>query len=150
MPRFCQQSDVERVLGGASAFVQLLARDGANVADPGLVDQILDTASAEMASYLEPTVTVDLLEQPYPYALISKTADLAAFHAWRYGAYGQAIPDVVVQGQQAAIKWGQDVRTKNATLGAARRVALNQPTGVRDPDPLGRGISIQAFKRGFR
>jgi phage gp36-like protein len=150
MPRFCQQADVERALGGASQLVQLLDKDADNVADAELVDAVIDAASSEVASYIQVTIDLDTLAAPYPLALVLKTADIAAFHAWRYGSYGQAIPDQVVQGHDAAVRWAQDVGTKKATLGSVKRQTLEQPTGVRDFDELGSGISIAGFKKGFR
>lgn len=150
MPRFCQQADVERALGGAAQLVQLLDKNADNVADEDLVNAVIDAASSEVASYIQVTVDLDALAAPYPLALVLKTADIAAFHAWRYGSYGQGIPEHVVQGHDAAVRWAQDVGTKKATLGSQKRHTLEQPTGVRDHDELGTKVSIQGLKRGFR
>ncbi len=150
MTRFCQQADLERALGGAAQLVQLLDKDGDNVADADMVAQVIDAAMSEISSYIQVVVDLTTLVAPYPFALVSKTADVAAFYAWRYGAYGQAIPENVVQGYDKAVSWSQDVAAKKATLGAVRKQVLDQPVGVRDFDPLGSKVSIAAFKKGFR
>lgn len=159
--RFCSQADVERALGGAAILVQLLDKDDDNVADADLVQQVIDNATNEMSSYIQVVVDLAALQPPIPFALVAKTADVAAFYAWRYGAYGQAIPENVVQGHEAAVRWAQDVATKKATLGAVRKQVLDQPIGVRQFDRpnddgsddgicLGHSISVRQFKRGFR
>jgi phage gp36-like protein len=150
MTRFCQQADLERALGGAPILVQLLDKDLDNVADADMVAQVIDAAMSELSSYIQVVVDLTTLVAPYPFALVSKTADVAAFYAWRYGAYGQAIPENVVQGYDKAISWAQDVAAKKATLGAVRKQALDQPVGVRDFDELGSKVSIAGFKKGFR
>jgi phage gp36-like protein len=130
--------------------VQLLDKDLDNVADADMVAQVIDAAMSELSSYIQVVVDLTTLVAPYPFALVSKTADVAAFYAWRYGAYGQAIPENVVQGYDKAISWAQDVAAKKATLGAVRKQALDQPVGVRDFDELGSKVSIAGFKKGFR
>lgn len=157
--RFCQQADVERAVGGAAQLVQLLDKNADNVADEDLVDAVIDAASSEVASYIQVTVDLDTLAAPYPLALVLKTADIAAFHAWRYGSAGQAIPDPIVQGHDAAVQWAKDVGLKRATVGAQKKQTLDQPVGVRDHDEAASaqtdrrgqsGISVAAFKLGFR
>jgi hypothetical protein len=157
--RFCQQADVERALGGPAQLLQLLAKTDPNVADPDLVDAVLDAASSEMGSYIQVAVDLGALNPPYPLALVLKTAELAAFHAWRYGAYGVAIPDAIMQGRDAAVRWAQDVGNKRATVGAVRKQNLDQPVGVRDQDPIASAqtdrpgttkVSVASLKLGFR
>jgi phage gp36-like protein len=150
MHRFCQQADLERALGGAAILTQLLDKDGDNNADPDMVEQVIDAAMSELCSYIQVTVSLSTLVAPYPFALVAKTADVAAFYSWRYGAYGQPIPENIVTGYEKAISWAQDIATKKATLGAVRKNNLDQPTGVRDHDPHGRHVSVRGFRRGFR
>ncbi len=148
--RFCQQADLERALGGAAQLRQLLDKDDANVASDDFVNQAIDAATSEISSYIQVVVDLSVLDAPYPFALVSKTADIAAFYAWRYGAYGQAIPENIVQGHEKAVSWAQDVASKKATLGSVRKQTLDQPVGVRDHDIRGAGVSIAGFKKGFR
>jgi phage gp36-like protein len=160
MARFCTQADLERALGGAQQLSQLLSKSGQpGIPDPALVSQVLDMASAEIASYIQVTVNLSTLTEPYPPVLVFKTAEAATFYAWRYGAYGQAVPEGVVQAHDKAIAWAQDVANKRATLGAIDKPGLDQPVGVVDHDaqasrltdrPSRTGISIAAFKLGFR
>lgn len=150
MTPFCTQADLELAVGGASILVQLLDKNKDNIADASMVFQVLDAASNEMASYIQVTVDLATLSSPYPLSLVTKTADLAAFYAWRYGADGQSIPDNVLQGREAAVRWGQDVATKRAALGVVPKAGLDQVVGLRDFDEGGHGISVAGFKRGFR
>ena len=149
-PRFCQQSDVERAVGGAAQLVQLLDKDADNVADLDLVNQAIDAACNELASYIEPTVAAASLSAPFPLILVLKSADAAAFYAWRFGAYGQAIPDNVLQAHEKAISWAKDVGAKTATLVVSPKATLNQPVGVVDHDSDGTKLSVAGLKRGFR
>lgn len=147
--RYCTQADLERALGGARELVQLLDKDGDNRADAELVTQVLDAGSAELASYF---INLDLrtIREPYPPALVTKTADACAFYAWRYGAYGQGIPDSIMQGYDKAIGWAKDVGNKQATLGVVAEPSLKESVGVVDPDERGEKVSILGFKGGFR
>lgn len=150
MPRYCSQADLERALGGAGQLTQLLAKQDPNIADAGLVNQVLDAASGEVQSYF---INLDLrtVVEPYPPALVTKTADIAAFYAWRYGAYGQGIPESIMQGHDAAVRWAQDVGNKRAALGVPDATPnLSERLGSIDHDPDGHAVSIKGFKRGFR
>ena len=150
MPRFCQASDLERALGGAAILVQLLDKDRDNIADTTLVQQVIDAGSNEIASYIQPTVAIDSLSAPYPLVLVIKAADASAFYAWRYGGYGQGIPEAVIQAHEAAIRWAQDVGQRRATLGVQPKPNLDPPAEMVDPDPNAIGLSVAGFKRGFR
>jgi phage gp36-like protein len=157
--RFCTQADLERALGGAKQLVQLLAKQGANVPDPALVNQVLDAASSEVASYIQVAVDLGSLSEPFPPVLIFKTASCAAFYAWQYGAYGQAIPDPVVQVHEAAIRWARDVADRRATLGTVQKPGLDPLAATVDYDPIATQatsrddvskISVASMKFGFR
>ena len=150
MPRFFEQSDLERAVGGAAQLVQLLDKDKDDVADLDMVRQVQDAASNEIASYIQPIIDLDALEAPYPLALVFKAADAGAFYAWRYGSYGQGIPDHVIQAYDAAIRWAQDVGQRKATLGFSPKPTLDPPAKLIDHDPLGVGVTVAGFKRGFR
>lgn len=159
MPRFCEQSDVERALGGAAVLVELLDKDGDGVADVDLVEQCMDAGSNELASYIGVTVDTDQLVKPYPLILVLKAADASAFYAWRYGISGQVCPDQTIQAHDGAIRWATDVGLKRATLVMAPKAALDQPVGVVDQDTIASALtdnnsrtklSVAAFKLGFR
>ena len=150
MPRFFDQADLERAVGGAQQLKELLDKNHDDVPDEDLVLQAIDAASNEIASYIHPTIDLDSLARPYPLALVFKSADAGAFYAWRYGSYGQGIPDAVTSAYQEAIRWAKDVGAKRATLGSQPNATLYQPVGVVDHDPNGTGVSVKGFKRGFR
>lgn len=149
MAQYCSQADLERAVGGAAQLRQLLDKDGDNVADLDLVNMCLNTASGEIASYLI-NIDLDTVVEPFTSALVAKTADIAAYYAWRYGGYGNPIPELVKSDRDEAIAWAKDVGKKYATLGEREKPNLEDVVGVIDFDPLGQGISVKGFKRGFR
>jgi phage gp36-like protein len=148
--RFSDQSDLERAVGGAAPLRQLLDKNGDNQPDQDLVEQSLDAGSNELASYIQAAVELESLQRPYPLVLVLKAADASAFYAWRYGAYGQPIPDNIVQAHEAAVRWAQDVGARRATLGVSPKPSLDPPAELVDPDPCGNRISIKGFRKCYR
>ncbi len=143
------QRDLENALGGADVLLQLLHGDVASVVDEARLNQVINSASGEIASYLI-NVDLDSVVEPYASALVAKAADLGAYYAWRYGAKGQPIPELISGDRDKAIAWAQDVGKKLATLGEKLSPNLSESVGVVDHDPNGTGFSISGFKRGFR
>ena len=151
MPRYCQQSDLERAVGGAAILVQLLDKNADNQADCDLVNQAIDAGSNELASYIQRKVDIGSISAPYPLSLVLKSADAAAFYAWKFGAYGQPIAEHIVQGYEASIRWAKDVGDGSATLGVIQKPVLDPPAKTVDYDPDGSKVSITAFRKwGFR
>lgn len=150
MPRYCQQIDLERALGGAVILRQLLDKLATNQAQLDFVNQAIDAASNELASYIQRKVDIASVKAPLPLSLVLKTADAAAFFAWKFGGYGQEIAPNIMAGYDAAVRWAKDVGDGVATLGVVPKAALDPPAEFVDPDPLGTGMSVRAFRRGFR
>lgn len=148
--RFCKKADLERAVGGAAVLIELLDKNKDGIADETLVVDCIDAGSNELASYIQSTVALESLTEPYPLVLIFKSADAAAFYAWVKGSDRQAVPDAVREGYDAAVRWAQDVGLRKATLAVTPKPTLDPPSGFVDPDPLGMGISITAFRKGFR
>lgn len=150
MLKLCSQADLELALGGAAQLVQLLDKDGDNIADKALVEKAIDAGCGELVSYF---INIDLstIREPYSPVLITKAADAAAFYAWRFGSYAQGVPESIVQGHDAAVRWAQDVGKKLATLGIAPDdTKLSERLGPIDHDPHGHKVSIAGFRKGFR
>lgn len=142
---------MERALGGAQLLVELLDPTGSGVADAQSVQDILDLASNEVASYIQRLIDVATIPLPYPRILVLKTADVAAFYAWSRGTQRQAVPDPAREAYDAAIRWATDVGEGRATLAVAPQAGLNSPpAGVVDYDASTGGVSIAGFKRGYR
>src|SRR5262245_31988129 len=116
MSQYCTQADLERALGGAAVLVQLLDKDQDGQADPDAVSDVLDAGSNEVASYIQVMVELSSLRPPYPRALVLKTADCCAFHAWSRGSERQAAPQNIQSVYDAAIRWAIDVGQRRATL----------------------------------
>lgn len=151
MPRYCSQGDLERALGGAVILRQLLDKLGSNQAAIDFVNQAIDAGSNELASYIQRKVDIGSISAPYPLSLVLKSADAAAFYAWKFGAYGQEIAPNIVQGYDAAVRWAKDVGDGVATLGVTPKPALDPPSETVDYDPQGEKVSIAAFRKwGFR
>lgn len=150
MAQFHTKADLEFAVGGAAILLQLLDKDQDQVADDPLVTACIEEGSNELASYIQAQVDLNALRPPYPGVLITKSADASAFHAWSRGSDGQAAPPNVVQRYEAAIAWAKDVGLRRATLGVVPKAALDPPVEMIVSDPLGQGISVEGFKRGFR
>lgn len=148
--RFAKQSDLERALGGAQILAQLSDKSGNGNIDPGFVLFALDAGTADIAAYIQKAVDLNSISEPFPPSLVFKTADCCAYRAWVHGAYGQGIPPGVQQAFDLAIAWAKDVGDRVATLGFVPKPALDPPAEEIDPDPLGQGVSVRGFKRGFR
>jgi len=158
---YCSQQDLERSLGGSQVLVELLDRTGAGIDATEVID-ILDLASAEIASYIQVELDLSGITSPYPRLLVLKTADIAAYHAWSRGISRQAVPPPLQDLYAAAIQWAKDVGDKKATLGVAPKPAIDKRVGVVDFDPLSTsananagqgvraGMSVAAMKMGFR
>lgn len=148
--RFFQQSDLERAVGGASVLVQLLDKDKDGFADIAMVNDVIDSATTDMASRIERAVDLSGLSQPYPLSLVMQSSKMGAFYAWGSGSDGQAIPDPVRMLYENAKQWGIDVGNRITSMGSVPRPTLDPPAKTVDPDPLGQGVSIGGFKKGFR
>jgi phage gp36-like protein len=148
--KLCSKEDLDRALGGANQTIQLLDKDKDGEPDLALVDQVLEAASGEISSYLI-NVDLDTITEPYSSALVAKTANIAAYYAWKYGAMGQGMPDLVKMDRDGAVAWAQDVGKKLATLGDRKnRPSLEETVGVVDHDELGEKVSVTGFMKGFR
>ncbi len=104
----------------------------------------------DIASYIQKTVDIASLQEPYALSLVFRTADCCAWRAWLRGAYGQGIPQHVQAAYDLAIAWAKDVGDRVATLGTTPKPSLDPPTGLVDFDPTGSRISIKGFRGGFR
>lgn len=149
--RFCKKADLERAVGGASVLVELLDKNKDNTADDNLVVDCIDAGCNEIASYIQTTVSLDSLSEPYPLILVFKSADAAAFYAWTKGSDRQAVPEPVRDAYDAAIRWAQDVGAKRAALAVTPKPALDPPAQMVNPDPHGCRVSVEAFRKsGYR
>jgi phage gp36-like protein len=150
--QFFTKADLERALGGAQILRQLLDPNRVNTPDADSVNDVIDEASAEMASYIQVAVELaGLVGQPLPRALVLKAADMGAYHAWLRGTAGQGPPDHIVQRYENAKQWAIDVGQRRATLGVTPKANLDPPAVQIVEDPCGQAISIEGFrKHGFR
>lgn len=150
------QAELERKVGGAFALVEL-SGSNTGVADSTFVDSCLMAGRAAVRGAVMVKHTADVLD-----ALDAETtADLrrmaviyAARAAWSDGAGGQAMPPVF---ETIDLPWAAGELEKISTgrrfiggAGGKAEAALRQPVGVVVLDPLGQGVSIEGFKRGFR
>lgn len=171
MAQFCTQADVERAIGGAGLFLQLMDPSNSGSVDTQSVQDVLDAGSSEMASYIQLAVEISGLQSPYPRVLVLKTADMCAYHAFTRGSHGQGTPQNIVDKYEAAVRWAKDVGQRQATLGVVPKPSLDPPTELVDSQfgaipagfsngtndwemqtqPKGGSISIAGFRRsGFR
>jgi len=142
---YCSQSDLEVTLGGAHILVQLLDKNGDGTADSAMVTACLDRATAEIDSRIQVAVDLSALSAPYPNQLIYKTADVAAYEAWKAGAEGQVIPDAVQSRYDDAINWATQVATRRATLGVVPRPTSGQIVEQIDRNPIGATQHVPTF-----
>jgi hypothetical protein len=78
---------------------------------------------------------------------------MSARIAYLEGSRGQAIPDRINEQVERVERYVDEIRTGERRLGrvaGGTAAAINQPIGVVDFDPLGSGVSIAGFRRGFR
>ena len=150
------QADLERALGGADVLRQLADPDGTGQADPAVVRDFLERGAAEVREKIETRFdpeTLARLDAVSARRLLDASASFAARVAWRRGGRGMAMPDEITNDAAEAKAWLDEVRRGEATLGRAAGgspTPINQPGGVIDHDPQGTGISVRAFRRGFR
>ena len=85
------------------------------------------------------------LSAPYPNQLIYKTADVAAYEAWKAGAEGQVIPDAVQSRYDDAINWATQVATRRATLGVTPRPTSGQVVAQIDRNPISATQHVPTF-----
>lgn len=147
---FCTLAQWEMALGGADVALQLSgSQDYGDTAYTTFASECREDGSAELAGELGvqyATATLDSTDRN----LANHAASLAAWWAWSKGSRGQAVPDKIQMGREAAILWAQRA--------ASRRSVVNQSTAGKvqpvkriDPDPDGTGISPLGFRQsGFR
>lgn len=145
---YCSQSDLENALGGADKLVELLDKDGDGIADTAIVTAILNRASAEVNSAVQVVIDLSNLVAPYPDALIYNTADIGAYYAYLDGTSGQAVPENVKLRYDNAIKWLDQVATRQRTLGIASKPATGLDVQQIDPDADSTKVSRTSLK-GF-
>jgi phage gp36-like protein len=139
VPRLTQ-ADLERAVGGADALVQLLDFDDDGAADTAMVSDILEEIDAEANSYIQIRIDLSspqLVDAPL---LLMKERACGAYLCWLRGTRAQAMPDMVRQAREDAIRWYEDVGAGRATIGTVSKPASDlQVTQVeRSTDALPR------------
>ncbi len=153
---FCDESDLSIALGGDDVLVQLADRDGDGIADPTVVVDYLESGAGTVRA------AVEVKHEPEAIALLDASSLrhlrdlnkwLSASIAWLEGCRGQAIPQRISEQRDWVNEELDKIRTSERRLGRVAGgtvIAMSQPVGVVDFDPLACGISVAGFKRGFR
>jgi phage gp36-like protein len=146
---YCTQTDLEYAVGGAAILVQLLDKDGDGISDEGYVVRILNRATAEVASAVRISTSLESLElSSYPDALVYTTANIAAYYAFLEGTSGQGLPQHIRDNYQDSLRWLDQVARRERTLGESPKVTTDLQVRQVDPDPYSRGVSRAGLK-GF-
>lgn len=153
---YCDQAALEIALGGADVLVQLsdFNRDG--TADATVVTDYLESGAAQVRASVEvkhDPEAIAALDADSLRRLRDANASLSAAIAWRKGGRGQGVPVNVLDQVTREERFLSDLRSGAERLGRISggiSAAINQPATVVDYDSDASGISIAAFKRGFR
>lgn len=153
---YCDQADLELACGGAALYRQLADPDNTGVAQDLITTDYLETGAAEIRSALEvkhDPETIANLDQNSLRRLRDANAALSARTAYTKGGRGLAMPEFVEASAARADTFLDQLATGRRRLGrvaGGTAAAINQPAKRVDFDPLGTGISIKGFRRGFR
>lgn len=154
---FCTQADLERALGGADKLAQLSDPNRTGSPDAVTVTDYLETGAAEIRTATEikhEPETLANLDAGSLTRLRDANAAISARAAYDKGGVGLAMPEWIRERAERADKFLDQLATGYRRLGrvaGGNQSAINQPAqGSVDFDPLLRGISIGAFKIGFR
>lgn len=156
MIAYCDQGDLELAVGGARELRQLADPNKTGSAQAAIVEDYLETGAAEIRAAAEvkhEPEALSVLDADTLRKFRDVNAALSARTAYTKGARGMAMPDWVEKAAQRADEYLEMLATGRRRLGRAaggKTAALGQPVGVVDHDPLGQGISVAAFKKGFR
>lgn len=148
--------DLESAVGGAQNLRQLADPLKTGVLDEGIALGYLESGAAEVRSAVEvkhDPETVALLDAPSLKRLSDANAAISARIAYEQGGQGMAMPEWVEKKAERADKFLDDLAKGFRRLGrvsGGAAAAINQPAGTVDHDPLGCGISVAGFKKGFR
>jgi hypothetical protein len=152
---YCNSTDLEVALGGASILVQL-ADDGSGTAVAATVTDYLESGAALIRSAIEVKYepeAIAALDANSLRLLRDCNKWLSARIAWLEGGRGQAVPDRVNEQAERVQTMVDELRTGERRLGrisGQTPTAIGQPVGVINPDPLACKVSIAGFRRGFR
>jgi hypothetical protein len=157
---YCDQGDLEIAVGGAARLLQL--------ADYGSTGDINNAdVQATIAGWLEDEAATvrskaEIKHDPETLAnmdeaslrkLKDANATLSARTAYEKGAGGLAMPTQLEARAARVDKYLDELATGRARLGrvsGGTAAAINQPAKIVDYDSSKTGISIDAFKLGFR
>lgn len=118
---------------GNDALVVAADRDSDGVADPGVVDEALNQATAEMDSYIGKKY--DLPLPSVPAVLVPKCVDLALY---RLSLGANAMTEEIAERHKQAIAWLRDVARGMVTLGLPD-----------SPPSAGGGVHVEGNPRQF-
>lgn len=153
---YCTQAELEIALGGAAVLVQLADPNMTGTADATTVQDYLESGAARVRSVVEVRYAPEVIA-----ALDSDSLRLlrdlnkwfSAQIAWLEGSRGADVPDRVQAQAEWADKTLAEIRTGERRLGRVSGgtvPALSTVVASVDHDPLGTGVSVAGFKRGFR
>ena len=153
---YCSQADLEIALGGAATLRQLSDPDNTGTALTAMVTDFLESGAALVRAAISIKYTpesVENLDAASRRLLRDCNKWLSAEIAWLEGGRGQAVPNRVAE-QADRTRDVLDRIAKGgltfARVSGGTEPALAQVAGPLDFDPLGLGISVAGFKRGFR
>jgi phage gp36-like protein len=153
---YCTQTDLEIALGGALVLVQLADPNNTGTADEDVVTDYLESGAAIVRASVNKKFTpesIENLDAASRRLLRDCNKWLSAQIAWLEGGRGEAVPQRVADQAERVREMVDRISTGELTLAVVSggtQPALSQPIGVMSYDPLGCGISIAGFKRGFR
>lgn len=157
---FASQADLEVAVGGANYLLELADFNGTgNIADAGVQSVIagwLLDGAAEVRSHAEvkhDPETLANLDAGSLRRLIDANAVLSARVAHEKGSGGREMPAALRDRADRVDRFLVDLAEGRQRLGrvsGGKAAAINQPVGIVDFDPCQTGVSVGAFKLGFR
>jgi hypothetical protein len=153
---FCTAGDLEIAVGGADVLRQLADPQRNGAPDAARVTDSIERGAAELRSATEvkhDPETLKALDTDSLRLLRDINAALSAECAYINGGRGHAMPPWVLERSGWARGMLDRLARGERRLGrvdGGTAAPINQPVGIVNFDPGGTGISIDAFKRGFR
>lgn len=124
------QANLERAVGGADKLLMLADRDSTgDINSAGCqtwIQEVMDDASAEVDSYIGPTVDLNDPNLATAPILLRYEMGIAAGLAWMRGANNMAMPEVVRNEYDRVIGELQKINERKKGLGLATRPASSQ------------------------
>jgi len=153
---YCNQADFEIALGGAKVLLELADPNRTGTPDLNIVTDYLESGAAEIRSYLEikhDPETIANLDTDSLRLLRDANASLSARIAYEKGALGKGLPEFVASRAERTDRFMQQLAIGERRLGrvaGGTAATINQPASSVDYDPQAAGISVNAFRGGFR